>query len=378
MRRKTSTAIIGTERTSARAKTNSALPRLSIRRRLLSWYDRNKRDLPWRRRHSDPYAQWVAEIMLQQTRVETVLRYYEPFLSRFPTVTALARADHQTVLKMWEGLGYYRRILHLHQAARELAATKREIPTSADGLRELQGVGDYTAAAIASIAYGEPVAAVDGNVARVIARLLGLPEASTAAARRQIQCQADQLLSRKRPGDFNQAWMDLGSRICLPRTPNCPECPLRSCCTTGLAGGRLPARKPAPKVENCSMLVGMVMHKDRLLVTRRPEGGLWSGLWEFPSQICESRTAASIVDQLASAHSIVVPGHPRKLGLVRHDLTHRRIRFHVYEAQIDDAPPRPKSARWVTQDAFERLPVSTAHRRIHRLWLERGSRAKGR
>ena len=126
------------------------------------------------------------------------------------------------------------------------------------------------------------------------------------------------------------------------------------------------------------MLVSMVMHKDRLLVTRRPEGGLWSGLWEFPSQICESRTAASIVDQLASAHSIVVPGHPRKLGLVRHDLTHRRIRFHVYEVQIDDAPTRPKSARWVTQDAFERLPVSTAHRRIHRFWLERGSWVKGR
>ena len=125
------------------------------------------------------------------------------------------------------------------------------------------------------------------------------------------------------------------------------------------------------------MLVGMVMRKDRLLVTRRPEGGLWSGLWEFPAKVFESQTEASTFTRLLSAHSLVVTGRPRKLGLVRHDLSHRRIHFHVYEVQIDDAPLRPKSARWVTQNAFERLPVSTAHRRIHRLWLERGSRAKG-
>jgi len=144
--------------------------RAAVRRRLLSWYDTNKRDLPWRHRSSDAYAQWVAEIMLQQTRVETVIRYYERFLDRFPDVASLARADHEVVLKHWEGLGYYRRALNLHRAARALLVDGAQIPRSVQELRRLSGIGDYTAAAIASIAYGEQVAAVDGNVLRVIAR----------------------------------------------------------------------------------------------------------------------------------------------------------------------------------------------------------------
>jgi A/G-specific adenine glycosylase len=373
MRRKASSTVTVPPPASVRAASSIRLSGPAIRRKLFSWYDANKRDLPWRRRQNDPYAQWVAEIMLQQTRVETVLRYYEPFLARFPTVAALARADRQSVLKMWEGLGYYRRVLHLHQAAGDLCNRGSDIPRTSEGLRTLRGIGDYTAAAIASIAFGEPVAAVDGNVARILARLLGLPDTSTTSSRNRIRIEAGKLLCRQRPGDFNQAWMDLGSRICRPRSPKCPECPLQNHCRTGRHGGALPASRPAARVEACTVLVGLMMHKNRLLVTRRPEGGLWSGLWEFPSLTCDTAVVLSSFKKLAATHDLVVPGKPRKLGLVRHDLSHRRIRFHVYETELEAVGASAQSARWVTQKAFERLPVSTAHRRIHRLWLDRGA-----
>lgn len=351
----------------------------SIRRRLLNWYDKNKRDLPWRRRERDPYAQWVAEIMLQQTRVETVLRYYEPFLVKFPTFDALAKAGHQDVLKMWEGLGYYRRVLHLHRAVQGLCETGKGIPTTVDGLQELPGVGLYTASAIASIAFDEAAAAVDGNVARILSRLLGMQEISSASARAQIQDEANRLLCKKRPGDFNQAWMDLGSSVCLPRAPLCGICPLRRLCAIGNSSGKqLPAPKSKAAPIACSIVVGMVSSKDRLLLQRRPEGGLWSGLWEFPSLEFKKKNDPDVLDRFAAAHSLAVQGRAQKIGVVRHQLSHRSISFHVFAAEIAEASPRTgKSVRWVSQDAFEGLPVSTAHRRIHRLWIDFRARHAG-
>ncbi len=346
--------------------------RNSIRRCLLNWYDKNKRDLPWRRRERDAYAQWVAEIMLQQTRVETVLRYYEPFLSRFPTFQALAKARHQDVLKMWEGLGYYRRILHLHRAVQGLCDAGKSIPTTAQDLQELPGVGLYTASAIASIAFGEAAAAVDANVARVISRLVGMKEMSSAAARTQIQNEANRLICKCRPGDFNQAWMDLGSSICLPRDPQCGVCPLNRYCAVGKSRIRqLPVPRPKGTPTVCSIIVGMISNKGRLLLTRRPEGGLWSGLWEFPSLELKKKNDPDVLDRFAAAHSLAVPQATQKIGVVRHQLSHRSISFHVFAAEMPHASPRTgKSVRWVSQDAFERLPVSTAHRRIHRLWTD--------
>ncbi|MCH7849578.1 MAG: A/G-specific adenine glycosylase, partial [Planctomycetes bacterium] len=211
--------------------------RARIRRRLLAWYDRNRRDLPWRRRAADPYAQWVAEAMLQQTRVDTVLNYYERFLKRFPDVPALARASREVVLKHWEGLGYYRRVVHLHEAAKQLAADGAAIPNSSHELRRLPGVGPYLAAAIASIAFGERAAAVDGNVARVISRLMGVTDdVQSGPGRRTIQSLADQLIPPGRPGDFNQAWMDLGSAVCTSRSPDCDACPLSGECVALATG----------------------------------------------------------------------------------------------------------------------------------------------
>jgi A/G-specific adenine glycosylase len=310
--------------------------RRRMRGRLLRWYDRHRRDLPWRRRSSDPYAQWVAEVMLQQTRVETVVGYYERFLKRFPTVESLARADHQTVLKHWEGLGYYRRIHHLHEAARGIAVNGRVMPQSADDLRKLKGVGAYTAAAIASIAYGEPVAAVDGNVARVLARLFAIREdVLSTTGKRRVQALADQLLSPKRPGDFNQAWMDLGSLICTPQSPACGRCPMNQECQAherGLAD-KLPIRGGNRKQAASTVLlvVGIFSDGDRVLVRRRATGGLWSGLWEFPThETAASDDVAPVIREWAHA---IGPGrmqYEQRLGIVCHRLTHRRIVFDVH------------------------------------------------
>ena len=359
--------------------------RTTIRRKLLRWYDRHRRDLPWRRRADDPYAQWVAEIMLQQTRVETVLDYYDRFLRRFPTVDALGRARHQTVLKHWEGLGYYRRALMLHRAARQVHQSGGRIPDTADGLRQLPGVGDYTAAAISSIAFHRSEAAVDGNVARVVARLLGVTaDVLSPEGRRTIQTLATQLLSRSRPGDFNQAWMDLGSAVCLPKPPRCDTCPLSSECV-GLATGRaetLPVRDRRRRAKEVTYVVGVFSDGDRMWVRRRATGGLWSGLWEFPNResmlsakaaasrtirsVHANRSAIDVLRCLAKEEGTTLVGVPERVGEVRHQLTHRSLTFDVWrcEAEEGDSPQGKASRRWVTRVSLERLPVSTATRRI--------------
>ena len=371
--------------------------RAAIRRRLLSWYDCNKRDLPWRRRSHDPYAQWVAEIMLQQTRVETVLDFYQRFLTAFPTIRALADADHQRVLKHWEGLGYYRRILHFHRAARTIRDSGGRIPRTSSELRSLSGIGEYTAAAIASIAFGESVAAVDGNVARVIARLFAIEQDTRiAATKRRIQRLADDLLAPTRPGDFNQAWMDLGSSVCTPKSPRCPTCPLRSLCRANAAGvtGEVPISSARTRPVDQAHVVVLAIRDRKLLMRRRPEGGLWSGLWEFPTTESNGsllrsreriladpkavggkrggRTDLQLVDSVLSDESLSRDSAPRSVGVVDHQLTHRSLTFHVYAIDVR-APMRkclPENRRWVSKRMFEKLPVSTAHRRIHAAFTE--------
>lgn len=374
-----------------------------IRRRLLAWYDKYKRDLPWRRRANDAYAQWVAEIMLQQTRVETVLAYYERFLRRFPDVHALARADHDDVLKSWEGLGYYRRALHLHEAAKTLARRNESVPISTERLRELPGVGEYTAAAIASIAFGTPVAAVDGNVIRVLSRLFALPmSASVGRQRVQVQLLAQALVSRRRPGDFNQAWMDLGSAVCVPGTPCCDACPLQAMCETAQGssrGKRVRPRGQAAPNPVVNVLVGVFRIGDRILVRRRPRGALWSGLWEFPTAVLDdSKSAAAEIRALARIEGLRLSNSAHPTAVLRHDLTHRRMMFQVFAGEAESvrkglytpsrkarsnggepAPirkvtPRPHATgpdgqprAWVTTAEFAELPVSTAHRKIHAL-----------
>jgi A/G-specific adenine glycosylase len=339
-----------------------------IRKRLLGWYDRHRRDLPWRRRGGDPYAQWVAEVMLQQTRVETVVPYYQRFLTRFPTVAALAAADFDEVLKSWEGLGYYRRILHLHRAAGAVVEAGGIVPDTVEGLEALPGVGAYTARAVASIAFGRPAAAVDGNVARVISRLFGLDaDPRTTGGKQTVQRIADQLLHQTRPGDFNQAWMDLGSMICTPRDPQCPQCPMENVCRAARSGdaARLPLRGTQRQVQKIVVAVGMFHDQGRLLVQRRPTGGLWSGLWEFPSvEVTSGGGIQSVVRTLASDVGVTLAGEPRKMAMVRHELTHRSIRFEAFLAEVAERNGRMRGRRWVDTQGFEKLAVSTAHRRV--------------
>ena len=348
---------------------------VAIRRRLLAWYDRNRRDLPWRRRGDDPYAQWVAEIMLQQTRVETVLAYYERFLDRFPDVVALGGARQQTVLKYWEGLGYYRRAIHMHEAAKQVRKAGGQMPDTLEGLGRLPGIGDYTAAAIASIAFGIPAAAVDGNVCRVTARLAELTKDMTTPAGRAAAARvAEQLLATRRPGDFNQAIMDLGSAICTPRGVRCDRCPLRGHCLAGQSGRaeQLPIRDAVRKrsVPEVRLAVALVLCGDRVLLYRQPADGLWSGLWGFPSiESTDAGADRSLLSDHLSKIGVMVVEISDVIAEVDHRLTHRQLRFRVYglcAASLVDVPP---SWRWATPAARARLTMSTAHRKIEKAGL---------
>jgi A/G-specific adenine glycosylase len=267
----------------------------SLRVRLLRWYEQNQRDLPWRQ-SSNPYAIWVSEIMLQQTRVAVVAERYQEFMERFPTLVSLALAPEQDVLAMWSGLGYYRRARMLHKAAQFVAShLGGNLPSRAEELRALPGIGAYTAAAVASIAHGEPVAVVDGNVERVLCRLAGWEAGSRkgggAALRRKIEDLAGRLLDRARPGDFNQAIMELGAMVCVPRNPQCAVCPLLADCKTR---GEHKTPRRAPMMSRAvgyalSVRTGSMSRKGRgsggreVLLEQRPaEQSVMPGMWELP------------------------------------------------------------------------------------------------
>ena len=273
----------------ARAATKRSVPSAArvaaIRTALLAHYDAHRRAMPWRG-ESDPYRIWVSEVMLQQTRVDTVRERYAPFLSAFPTVARLAEASEDAVLKAWEGLGYYRRARFLRRAAlviRDLPGAR--VPDTVEALLELPGFGPYTAAAVASIAFGRPAAVVDGNVVRVLARLFDEGgDVATAAVRSRIASWASRLLDARRPGDWNQAVMDLGATLCSPRSPRCGECPLAFACR-GLASGRaprLPKKRRKPPTPHVDIAAGLVWRRGRLLIARRRSDDFLGGLWEFP------------------------------------------------------------------------------------------------
>ncbi|MEO8277356.1 MAG: A/G-specific adenine glycosylase [Thermoanaerobaculia bacterium] len=258
---------------------------------LLSWFDASRRDLPWRET-SDPYSIWISEIMAQQTRVETVIPFYRRFLARYPDVASLAAADEGELLSLWSGLGYYRRCRMLHAAARQIvagttaASPQPELPRSARELAELPGIGPYTAAAIASIAFGEPVPVLDGNVERVISRYAALPAGmKTAAGRREILALAASFLDLSRPGDSNQALMELGATVCTPRAPRCPLCPLANGCAAlaQKAVENFPARSGRAAPLRIRQLLAVVFREGKILLFRRPsDARQLAGLWEFP------------------------------------------------------------------------------------------------
>lgn len=323
---------------------------------LLAWYDQNARTLPWRGIH-DPYRTWVSETMLQQTRVETVRGYYERFLSRFPDVAALAAADEADVLKLWEGLGYYSRARNLHQAARQVMRDfGGEMPREVAQLRQLKGIGAYTAGAIASIAFDERVPAVDGNVIRVASRVMGIREnVGIPSVRRELEEKVDSLVPAARPGDFNQALMDLGSAICVPGTPNCDVCPLRAHCDAYDAGDAedlpvLPQKNP-PKPFDWDVL--LIFSGEKVLMRQRTETML-HGLWVFPMLPGHTDNPADFGAQMHMNLRNVRPA-----GDAKHVFTHQIWRMKLYQMDAPDADA-PKGYRFVTLDEMNALTIPTA------------------
>lgn len=340
----------------------------AFRERLLAWFDASRRDLPWRRT-SDPYRIWISEAMLQQTQVDRVVGYYTRFLEAFPTVEALAAAETDRVLKLWEGLGYYARARALHEASRRIVdAHGGLLPSSADALRKLPGFGPYTAAAVASIAFDEPVAALDTNVLRVLTRLECIGGARTdRATRAALDALAARLVDPDRPGDFNQAMMELGAMICRPRAPRCLLCPVASDCCARASGDpeRWPETRPKPERPTVHAACGIVTRRGKTLVVRRPERGLLASLWEFPgARLAEGETPEQacirgIADKTGIRVEVAAP-----LTTVHHTFSHFRIVLHAFECRDLGGRLRGDRARWATATEIGALAMTRTARRV--------------
>jgi A/G-specific adenine glycosylase len=344
----------------------------------LRWYDVTARDLPWRKTR-DPYAIWVAEVMLQQTRVDTVLHYYERFLARFPDVGALARASEDEVLALWSGLGYYRRARMLHRGARELLARYGgQMPIDPRARRALPGIGRYTAGAIGSIAFDLEEPIVDGNVARVLARLRGI---DTPLGRRDTEerlwREAEHLVRGPRPGALNQALMELGSTVCTPRAPDCSRCPLAAHCEarrtdrTDLLPIPRARRSPTP----VELVAAVALGPGGVFLVRQ-EGALFGGLWGLPMQQGRGLAAARDALRIAGIRATFVDRH-RPRARIEHLLTHRRLRVRVYVAERARAFPS-SSARMFDPDALDGVGVSTLTRHILNAALRKLTTPSGR
>ncbi len=337
----------------------------AVRRALLTWYRRERRDLPWRRTR-DPWAIWVSETMLQQTRVETVIPYYERFLARYPTVEALADSDADELMQHWAGLGYYSRARNLQAAAAQVVRDHAgRVPDDVEALRALPGVGRYTAGALASIAFDRPEPIVDGNVARVLARLLDLDlEITSPEAQRRLWEQASALARGRSPGDLNQALMELGALVCTPRSPDCAHCPLRRQCR-GLAAGRaaeLPRKAPKAAPRAVEAVAVLLARGGRYLAVRRPPRGLLGGLWELPGgELARGERPAAGLARALRERVGLEPLRAKRLGAVSHGFTHRSLRLHVFRATASSGRVRRRDAdahRWLSRASLEGLPLS--------------------
>ncbi len=337
----------------------------SLRAGLLRWFDHVKRDLPWRRTQ-DPYAIWLSEIMLQQTQVDRVVPYFERFLARFPTVKDLARAPLDEVLAEWKGLGYYSRARNLHAAAKTIVAEHRaKLPADHAALLALPGFGRYTAGAVASIAFGLKTPLVDGNVARVFARLFVIEGAAGDTQRDELLWSvAERLVEGERPGDFNQALMELGATVCIPNTaPLCLLCPLAKQCGALHAGRvtELPAPKKAAARKSLALAVAVARRKSSVLLARRVDTGLFGGLWELPSTELGADGAASLTGLLGARAKVGA-----ELEVVERTLTHRDLTLHLFPVTLPEkltAPPAGYTDwRWFEPAEVEGLGISSATR----------------
>jgi A/G-specific adenine glycosylase len=336
--------------------------------RLGAWFDKERRDLPWRRTR-DPYAIWLSEVMLQQTRVKTVEAYFPRFLRAYPTVRRLAKADLADVLGAWSGLGYYRRARALHAGAREVVEKYGgEMPRDAASLREISGIGPYTAGAIASIAFGVKAALVDGNVARVLSRIFALScDMRTPAGSREVWAVAAQLIPDEKPGRHNEALMELGATVCLPVDPRCEICPVRDLCEARERGiaSELPVlkkKKPPREVR----MVALVSRRGReVLLGRRKEGGLFGGLWEPPMvEVGGGNPPTTSLQSLLGTHRLDL----EPVGEQTHVLTHRKLRIEIATAVVPGAAPPARGHydrfEWQKTSDLKRLGMSSLAKKV--------------
>jgi A/G-specific adenine glycosylase len=361
-------------------------PRLrgALRRKLLAWYRVHRRDLPWRRTR-DPYAIWISEAMLQQTRVETVIPYWHRFLARFPDVEALATADADDVISHWAGLGYYSRARNLHRAARVVMERHAgAIPDDVDALRELPGVGRYTAGALASIAFDKPAPIVDGNVARVLARLLALDgDVRSRAVQDRLWSEAELLVRGADPGDANQALMELGATVCTPRAPDCGRCPWSAHCAARAQGRSeaLPVRSRTAPVRRVEAVAVLLARHDRVLAVQRPHRGLLGGLWELPGgEVAGGEPPARALARAVRDGLGIGVTAPEPLGAIEHAFTHRLLHVHVYRARAGAGRVRRvgwEAHRWVSQKALAALPLGGPTRKALACVSDRAAQTGG-
>jgi len=338
---------------------------------LIYWYLENQRALPWRET-DDPFRIWVSEVMLQQTQVNTVLSYYRKFLDAFPTVSHLSKAHLQDVLKMWEGMGYYARARNLHRAAGIVQKKYNGIiPNSWKTFRNLPGVGDYIAAAVLSIAYALPYPVVDGNVKRVLARLLRVDvPVNRSNSAKIFKEAAGNLLDSKKPGTFNQAIMELGALICKPKNPLCQTCPIRPFCQTCQTGEviKYPQRMASRKIPEYHIAVGVVFKNGRVLITQRKPEGLLGGLWEFPGgKIRKGETAeAACLREIAEEVNLKIKIE-NYLTQVKHAYTHFKISMEVFCCKYITGRVRlngPVAHRWISLDKIDAYPLPKANHKF--------------
>ncbi len=338
---------------------------------ILAWYQRHQRDLPWRKTN-DPYKIWISEIMLQQTQVETVKPYYARFFKKFPTVSALAKAPLDTVLKAWEGLGYYSRARHLHKAAQIIVKQHRsKIPRSKAELLKLPGIGRYTAGAILSIAFGQDEAAVDGNLQRVLSRLFSiesdLKEQSTQEALWLI---ATQLLPHGQAGLFNQALMDLGSSICIPGRPRCLICPLTKMCEARKQGRQtvLPVKTRKKEWPHYEVAVGVIYHRDKILIAQRPNQGLLAGLWEFPGGKREAGEPLKTCVRREIQEELGINVKVEKLlGVIKQGYSHFKVTLHAFRCHFISGEPVARGCqdwKWVKLNELNKYAFPAATHKI--------------
>jgi A/G-specific adenine glycosylase len=343
----------------------------TIQAALMAWFRRHQRNLPWRSTRN-PYAIWVSEIMLQQTQVATVKPYFQRFMRQFPNVRALAKAPLEAVLKAWEGMGYYARARNLHRAAKQVVSNGGgKLPKTPEELRKLPGVGQYTAGAIASIAFGLDEPVLDGNVMRVLCRAFRIRKNPRASkAQRRLWSLARRLIPSGRAALFNQALMDLGATLCTPKAPRCPVCPIRTVCLARAHNEQeeLPARVRRRPLPHFDIAAGVIWRGKRVLIDQRRPEGLLGGLWEFPGGKRRPRESlkACLVREVREELGVEVEVL-RPLITVKHAYSHFRITLHVFECRYVSGKPRPSGGvrwKWVALGELDNYPFPSAQRKI--------------